>query len=635
MAFEPRIGFPLKQFETATSYVSRLTRFFHVETPHDFCLDHGFRWQDVVRGDDVLLDRVARIAGACSADLKHWAVRSTGSRRFVVAGQEGIKSSLIRSRLRVCPQCLVADRIADLRHGAYRRHFWQFAAMRACRTHRCPIITLPHERYTIHNYDFAGQVERHWDLITGAASECAHQSATDLEAYVMSRLMGKPCNPFLDAMPMHIATRLSEVLGFVLLFGPKRLISSATEPELAEAGQAGFDALQAGEEGLCKALESLVAPEALRTVHHKSDLGALFEWLRTSALGEAFEPLKDIVRDFIFCNYPIQEGQTVLGKACTSREKYTVHTAWQTLGMQRNRMNRVLLSGGQAQLDDEDKSIRLKEALDAKDVAQIAAQMEGRLTAQQASARLAVSTEVLQQFKERSILTPIIDALDLIPKYERADIGQLLARLSHRVTVRGASHAKLVPIVEASQRVRCPSADIVSFILDGHLQTIGHDSAKDGLSGFRICIGELRSLLPVPELPGLPKGDAARALRVTYPTIKHLVDLGLLTEERAMNPKSRQPITVITFESITAFSAKYVTLGELAKEYRRAAGPLGCHLEAKGICPIETPPKVSWYYERHGLRMRLDAIGLKAPVDHRQKRQNTRRQNQQHQEARL
>lgn len=99
-----------------------------------------------------------------------------------------------------------------------------------------------------------------------------------------------------------------------------------------------------------------------------------------------------------------------------------------------------------------------------------------------------------------------------------------------------------------------------------------------------------------------------------------------------MNPKSRQPITVIT-----AFSAKYVTLGELAQEYRRAAGPLGCHLEAKGICPIETPPKVSWYYERHGLRARLAAIGLKAPVDHCQRRQNTGRQNQnqQHQEARL
>jgi len=112
---------------------------------------------------------------------------------------------------------------------------------------------------------------------------------------------------------------------------------------------------------------------------------------------------------------------------------------------------------------------------------------------------------------------------------------------------------------------------------------------------------------------GITKGDATRSLRVTYPTINYLVAEGLLTTEYVRNPKSRQFVHAVPDESIARFQAKYETLGQLAKRYRRASGPLGCHLEAKDICPIETPIGISWIYERKGLARRLLKIGLSAP----------------------
>jgi hypothetical protein len=434
----------------------------------------------------------------------------------------------------------------------------------------------------------------------------------------MSRLLGQVGPPFLDAMPLYIATRLCEVLGFVVLFGPKRLISSATEAELAFAGQAGFDALRLGEKGLYAALDNLVAPVALRTVHHQADLGALFEWLRTSALGDDFEPLKDMVRTFIFKTYPIQEGHTVLGKACQVPQRYTIHGAWQTLGIQRKRMNRILIDKGKAHLRKSENAVRLEGALAATDVAHLAAQMHDRLSIPQVCNRLAISADVLQQLRDRSILTPITDALDQVPKYERADVEHLISQVSRRITVRGASFAKLVTIIDASKRVRCPSGDIVALILSGDLQSVGCAEGCHDLSGLRICIGELRGLLPSTALPGTPKGETSRLLRVTYPTVNYLVREGLLTLERARNPRSRQFIDAVTFESIDAFKAAFITLGQLAQRYGRASGPLGCHLEAKGICPIETPPKISWYYDRKGLDRRIQNAGVVLPAQRKQ-----------------
>ena len=45
---------------------------------------------------------------------------------------------------------------------------------------------------------------------------------------------------------------------------------------------------------------SLVSPTATRTVHHQSDFGAFFEWLRNASLGSEFEALKDKARSYIF-----------------------------------------------------------------------------------------------------------------------------------------------------------------------------------------------------------------------------------------------------------------------------------------------------------------------------------------------
>ncbi len=443
-----------------------------------------------------------------------------------------------------------------------------------------------------------------------------HRPFTSLEGYIRDRLEGMPQNPFLDAMPMYIATRLCELLGFVLEYGPNLKISEGTEDDLSRAGQTGFDALQAGEQGLYAALDTLVSPIGLRTVRHRSDLGAFFEWLSPSTIGAEFEPLRARVRDYIFRTYPCREGDIVLGQACPQTTKYSIHGAWKSLGVQRERMNRFLLAEGVAQKNEGEPEIRLHDGLSAEDLTRLSEQMSSRLTISEAANVLNVSTEFLTLLRKSGIVAPVVDALDQVPKYERQLLDSLLEGLASSVTPRSGRADDMVPIIEAARRIRCPATDIVQLVLDNDLDHVARDANVSGLAGFRVRLSEVRAALPPLEMDGVTKGEASTMLRVTYQTINYFIEEGLLRSERIRNPKSRQFLDAVSSESISEFKRNYETLGQLAHRFKRASGPLGCHLEARGICPFETPQGISWYYARNGLDHRLNKAGLVVPDVH-------------------
>ncbi len=526
------LALPLKHFETATSYISRLTRYCGLQEPTVLCLDFGFHWRDFVRGDDCLFEKIAKIGGACPTDLKRWAIRTVDKNRFQVSGQKATKTSLVRSRLRVCPRCVIDDHCNGGEYGVFRRVGWHFWSIRTCAIHNTALVVIPPELHTIHNYDFVGQVRKNWTFIISQADNATSHKPTEFEGYILDRLEGAVSNPFLDSLPLYVAARLCEVLGFVMQNGPKRRISEATDDDLRLAGQAGFEALRRGEEGLYAALEAMVSPVALRTVRHQSDFGAFFEWLRTSSMGDDFEMLRDKVRDFIFRTYPFREGDTVLGKTCPSPAVFTISGAWQSLGIQRHRMNRILLAEGLAHTDIADKSVRLHEGLKSEAIDDLRCRISSRLNAIDAQSVMGVSLEALNQLRDHGLITTTLDALDQIPKFERDELERLLARLNARVTKPKSGGKDMVSLIEATQRVRCPLVDIVKLLLRGKLTHLCRDAEVRGLAAFRINLSELRAALPQFEMPGVTKGDASRRLRVNYPTINFLITDGVLIERR-------------------------------------------------------------------------------------------------------
>lgn len=608
------LRFDLQPYETVTSYVSRLAQYCGASSPSDLCLDFGFRWQDVVRGDDFLLQRLADIAGLDFEQLSKWSVRTTEPKRFQVAGEEAVRSSFVRSRIRVCPQCILDDNKRYGLYAPYRRIHWQFWATRSCPLHHAPLISLRPEKYTIYNYDFLGQVKKHWGDIERAAASNCNLSPSLLERYLVDRLHKRCTAPFLDSLPLYIATRLCEVLGLVLIYGPEKPISDASEADLSTAGEAGFLALRGHESDLYAALDGLVSHISRRTVRHQSDFGAFFEWLRNASLGPEFEKLKDKVRDYIFRTYPFQEGDIVMGKACSNPAVFSINGACRQLNMERQRMNRYLLETGAATIDKDENQVWLDAKIGRTELDVLKAEIHGRLTVQEAATHLGVSVDLLLELQEARFIAPTLDALDHRPKFRRPELENFLDKLVPERSSVPATSEDISPIAEAAIRVRCPTVNILTLIMAGELPTVRLSAKVMRLGDIGVSVTHLKRALPPLRMPALSKGDASRRLRMTYQTINVLADDGLLEVRRMRNPKSRQFLDAVTLESVERFEARFITLGHLARVNRRASGPFKMHLENQGVCPEVGDGSVSCYYDRRTVAWRLRKLGLMVPA---------------------
>lgn len=604
----PPLNVSLKAFQTGTSYICVLARYCGLVHPTDLCLDWGFRWQDFVRGDDFLFEKVATIGGVSADNLKRWSVRSREDKTFRVSGHVGTRSTFTRTRVRICPHCIKEDIERGGIDASYQRFQWHFTALRTCPLHNHALISLPQSKYTIHNYDFIGQIEKHYSLLEEAWAHPAGRRASAFEQYVFARLCGKNTGSFLDSFPISISTRLCEVLGFVLAFGPDRALRQATEDELSKAGQVGFEALSKDESGLYEALRSLVTPTSLQTVRHQSDMGAFFEWLRLSKFGPDFERLKDLVREFIFRTYPCQPGDKVLGKVCEEQRIHTIASAWSTVGIQRKRMNRFLLDEGLATVSQANV-VTLNEPLTSEQVSGIKEKLNTSLDAVDACKHLGVSLDFLKGLKRADILVPKSDGLNEIPKYDAQAVQGFLDQLFRRARAEPVGEHDLVPISEAAPRARTDSSHILALILDRRLQAYFGAGRLRRVDDLLVSLSELKSVIVRPEMEGLTKGQVAQALRVTYRTVTWLTDRGLLETKLVLNPRTRQRVNAVQKTSLKAFSQTHVTLGQLAHRYQRHAGPFGRHLETKGVWPMAAPEGVSWIYERARTQSRLKRLG--------------------------
>lgn len=604
------LSFALGQNETATSYASRLARYCGLGSPSALCLDLGFGWQDLIRGDDMLYARLAEVGGVSGPDLGKWAVRTIKGNRFKVAGQLGSQQTLLRSRVRLCPRCVVSDASQDGSLGPYRRNYWQFASFRTCPVHALPILKLPAEQYAVRSYDFPGQVEQHADRIREAARAGGYRPSSELDRYVLERLAGKPQNSFLDGFPMFIATSLCERLGFVLKFGPERKISSATDDELALAGQVGIHALRGGGVGLHNALNSLVSRQARRTARHQSDLGALFEWLRCAELGPEFTPLKDSVREFIFRSYPIRPGDTVLGRPCRDRRIHTISTACRTLGIRRKRMIRYLAARGFVRQGPGEREAWLVKRLTADDVDRINREMSECLNQSQASRLLGVSRDVLVSLRRHGLIAVHADEVDIVNHYKHSELEAFCERAKARVSVACGEQHGMVSILDASNALSRSFAQILSLLLDGTLRKVGSNDGQSGLSALLIDPKELRNALEPGVMRGVTKVQATRMLRVTNATIAHLAEIGMLGMQRERNSRSLRVQATVDRKSIAEFLQEFETLGLLARRLNHAPGPLGSHLRSNGIFPIDAPPGISRWFRKKDLTEKLRKIGF-------------------------
>lgn len=297
-----------KPGESATSFASRLARRNGAPRLITFCSDVGLDYFNLVNGAPEDIARLAVLGNANAEDLGKSTPQLLEPRHFRL-GRERIKfTAFSRTALRTCPNCLRdAQRPLDVAHAGD----WQLTSIRTCDRHGCYLTPLPPAASNKDTFDTMHLIDSHAE----GKPEPAPPKDRALDLYLRHRIAGGPGTGWLDRLPFHVAAQTCEAFGVLLTQGSKAKRDDLSPAQWAEAGSAGFAVLRKGSDAFRQALKEIQTAHPIDSTLYRTRYRVFFEWLRYRDDDPAFDPIRDLMRDFIFRNFPIAEGVHVLGQA--------------------------------------------------------------------------------------------------------------------------------------------------------------------------------------------------------------------------------------------------------------------------------------------------------------------------------
>lgn len=589
--------YPLAPGETPPSYVSALAPFHGAATAREFCLDMGLSFQGIVDGEEAELHTLADLAGVPFAELAAGAFRR-GEGVFTLAGQRLAPTALVRSGLRVCPACVLADRAAPVRPGlgaVYGRARWQLEPLRRCPCHGTAVVNAASARPHL-AHDFALLASGELDRIRRLAEETETLAGSGLEDYLVARLAGGPARlGWLDGLAWHAAARTAEMIGVVMLFGRKARPRLLTDADWHRAGAAGFEVASGGEAAILAFLGDLRREYSSASSGNEgvqATYGVFHLWLAARHSHPDLDPVRDLVFRHVQATFPVGPDDTLFGRAFPVRRLHSIRTASLMTGTHPKRLRKVLAAanllpqGHEGLLDHHvlfDAETAEPTLTGATDTISLAA----------AAKLLGVGMSTAHALVDAGLIARSIRAdgtargigMNGIPRRAVDGFLKSLAENAIRLdtmptnarTIRGAA------------RATCRSTVAIAALIRGHkLSWVGRLDGK-GLEAFAVDIGEVRSLLREPEMPGLSSSQVVTALRTSHTVMKALLDNGILPVQRVLNPTTHAMIDIVPHETLDYFKKEYISLQEIAGFGQGGLAKVAADLRSRGILPAFDP----------------------------------------------
>lgn len=575
--------------ETPTSFVSRLAVVNLSPKASDFCLDIGLDWRAVIKGAASEIDKLAALAGANRSALQRYSLRTVGPSRFRIGRETGTIATIHRSRIKICIECVVESMRLHGLSGAFRCADWQLVSIRVCERHGLWLTPLPHEKYTIDNYDVSRCIDRRRSLL----DETSYPTApTPLEAYLRGRIDGIRQGSWLDTLPLHIVSRFAEMLGARIKCGPLVRAADLTEEMLHRAGGIGFSAIKDSPEALRRILESFKYDDVRNAgFYHVADLGALYYWLSASRAPKELRPVQHIVRRFIVENYPLDPGRIILGQAIHEPKLLSLEHVRRRLGMRPERVERLLRHAG---LHDAD----LSRGISVKKFLQLETYIWQFVTAQEAAYIVGCSSGQLAHLQNARLLVPR-EMEEGVYRLHRHDLDDFMRPISDLPEVVTSGSART--LWKTYNYVKCSIADICRLLLHRRLDSACRLPGPASLSSVLVDPEEVRRHL-IMQMPEDPHAmETARKLRTNQKTLHYLASRSLLSMNRGRHPVTRNVRWYVDRRSLKQFEKRFITIGMLAKEIGELPGPLSKKLELLGVKSIYSAPNVSRIYKRTAL----------------------------------
>jgi hypothetical protein len=604
-----RLTVPLGAGETPASFVSRLA-VRYAPTAREFCLDFGTTFQKVVDGDPQALAMVAAKGGVAPEALAANAFVRIGARRHQLRGEVLVRGSLRRATVAICSKCLAGD-IADapdLRAelAPYQRALWQIAAVKTCPIHTTPLVVLDKDLTPNLLHDWSHHVGKALPQLARLVADAETRSLTGLETYVTMRVAHGPVGgQLLDTLPLHVAIAACELFGAVAAFGRMPNLKRLTDQEWRVAGGAGFDILadgQAGVEALLEDLRRTYPYSGAGTEGPQAVFGRIYQVLEFGREDKAYDPLRDLVGNFIQARFSVGPGDVVFGKPVERRVLHSIRTLSIETKLHPKRLRKLLeaanlLPAGSGYLVDGNclfDAVRGSQA--ARDAA--AATLSVRKAGEYLNA-----PRVQRDLLYRSgIIVPRLRGNGAADQFAPEDLDAFLARLLDGAKPAASVRVGQVSIPDAAKMACCGSIEVVKLVLDGKVRRKWKLAGELGYMSLLLDLEEVRALVRGPDLGGLTGLQIKDKLSTTAKVAAALMKHGHLRTITRINPVNRCPTVVVPAQEVERFDREYVSLFAIARQRGRHFMVVKKELQDAAVEPVFNPKKIgATFYRRRDL----------------------------------
>lgn len=579
--------------ESATSFGSRLARRNGVQRLITFCSDIGIDYFALANGDPQEVGRLAALGGVDAATLQDGTPQLVEPGWFVL-GKERIKfTAFARTTLRICPACLAEG--PHLIHAAHMG-VWQLSSVRACTLHGFYLVALPKGKNGNDTFDVMRMLEGYQPVQPCAAN------TTDLglQHYLCGRVQNGAGSNWLDQRPFHVAAQTCEMFGLLLTHGPDAKRDEIQPPDWAAAGTAGFNVLQRGPDALRAELKAIQMAQPLDNTLYRTRFRVFFDWLRDRDDDPDFDIIRDMVREFVFRNFPIAKGQMVLGHPCPEQYVHSLATARSSFGISGWKLGRRLAAIGLAQRSSASRQFILNQYVPTDVVSDIATEVDALFNATEAAHAVGIDRLMMAKFTARGLIPRYYAEHNSTPLYHPRDLAAFLGRLRELVA-KSALSEPVLSIPEASRRLSIPMDRVTQIILDSRIKLYADQAAQARLRDFYVSMDFLRQAMAPEQDGALKPTEAAKRMRVSVRTVRGLLDHGILEPRMVKERQTARIRQYVTCSSTEKFVAEYVTVVDLAAASGRMPGAEAVLQVARGVRPLELGTRCNMIFRRRDL----------------------------------
>ncbi|MBO9429627.1 TniQ family protein [Sulfitobacter sp. R18_1] len=602
---------PMISNESLTSYLNRAGSFHADMDVFKFLAFIGLSQGAAMAPKEDTMDRLSFLLGLPIDELEKMTFVPLGDRMRRFCGEVVHSEFANLEKTSFCPACLLEDGSPDspsTGHRAGRIH-WRIEHVRTCPVHEIGLVRRKNANHT-EKFQLMSAVAPCDEALSSMVRSAPKQRVSKLQTYIMERLAGRAGPAWLDSQPIDLAARACEMLGVILSAGTHANLKLLTDVEWNDAGHVGFGYASRGEKGVWEALRLVVdrfEQADLRGGPQKV-FGRLYQWLQFSKNKKAVGPIRDVVREFVLDNFPIETGSDLFGEPVEQQRVHSSYSLANLTGDHPKTINRAMVLSGL--MEGNPDKVSASKVFDAKAGEAIMERIRTSIPVKHLPEFLNCNRVQAQQLVSTGVIPRLIsdtkNVNGLLRQVALKDADAFLARFMGAAKRVKRASAGVTDVVSASEVARWPVIDIVNGILTGLFGTIELVEPSLKFKGILVDPVEVREALSREKSQGRVGLDqGARIIGMPNHGLSALAKMRnahgapYVVEHFEENSKGAT-IRLFDAEALESFRLEHVSLKEIAEQQSCSSKVMKMRLDARGVVPLAPKFELGrvWYRRR-------------------------------------